>query len=280
MRPGNIKHEDLKPLTVKKFHQFVKIERGPVNSAIIDLLRGQVFHVQNETVDRFNAGELDSIQEFINVLEEEKMILNIEPFRWIPEIDLGSDIEDDNEVEKSIELHLDDGVDIRKILISFEDYPISRIFYYGAEIPAEFQGDARIELKEKSFNECVEQSSINGSFCEINESMVRFNRCFNSCWGDTISITTDGKIRPCIHSLIEIGHIESDLQNIDSLIEKMQPYWEYNKDKVERCRDCEFRYVCFDCREIAMRKSGEMNSRNPLCDYNPYTGEWEEENAD
>ena len=44
------------------------------------------------------------------------------------------------------------------------------------------------------------------------------------------------------------------------------------------CQDCEYRYVCFDCRPIseavAGRNSNYLSSPYPRCTYNPYTGEW------
>jgi uncharacterized protein len=262
--------------TVKKFHQFINVERGPVNSAIIDLLCGNVFHVPNEAIDKFNASNLDDIQEFVQVLQEEKMILNIEHFRWIPEINIESSKDEKNDGDQNIELHIEEGADLSKIISCFAEYPVYKVVFYGTNLPAFFKNDARIEKREKNFNECIEQASIDGSFCKIQESMVRFNKRFNSCWGGTIAITADGIIRPCIHSHIKIGTIERDLYDIESLIGKMEPYWAYNKDKVERCCDCEFRYVCFDCREIAMRRNGEISNSNPLCGYNPHSGDWED----
>jgi radical SAM protein with 4Fe4S-binding SPASM domain len=95
---------------------------------------------------------------------------------------------------------------------------------------------------------------------------------YNTCWGKKIAITKDNKIRPCIFSEIIVGDIQKN--DIYDVIEKIRKYWTITKDKVEKCRDCEFRYVCFDCREIAMRKTNDLYGSNPYCGYNPYTGIW------
>ena len=44
------------------------------------------------------------------------------------------------------------------------------------------------------------------------------------------------------------------------------------KDKVDQCKDCEYRYACPDCRPDSL---GEDKLAKPwYCLYNPYDGEW------
>lgn len=261
--------------TIKKFHQFVKIERGPINSAIIDLLTGNVFQVSNEVLDKFNAGSYKEIKDFLDVALEEKLVIDIEPFTWVPTIDIEETSVKENETRVGIELHVDGGIHLERILLAFQDHPVFKIIFYGEKFESSIKTDILIELKEKKFGKCIEKATVDGNFCKITESIVNFNKQYNSCWGTVIAITSDGKIRPCIHSQIEVGNIENEIGDIDRLLEKMQPYWKFNKNKVDRCRNCEFRHVCYDCREIAMRKNGEIAGPNPLCNYNPHTGSWE-----
>ncbi len=59
-------------------------------------------------------------------------------------------------------------------------------------------------------------------------------------------------------------------ENID-----FQKKWSINKDLVEVCKDCEYRYVCSDCRAYTKNPSNEYSK--PLkCFYDPYTGVWED----
>ena len=46
------------------------------------------------------------------------------------------------------------------------------------------------------------------------------------------------------------------------------------KDKIEGCKDCEFRYCCFDCRPNSLGK--DVLSKPWYCTYNPHNGEWED----
>ena len=82
----------------------------------------------------------------------------------------------------------------------------------------------------------------------------------------------DGTARPCIQSQIILGRIFTG--DVNMIVEKAREYWKLTKDKVEKCKDCELRYVCFDCREIAMREGRKISSTNPYCRYDPYTGNW------
>ena len=72
--------------------------------------------------------------------------------------------------------------------------------------------------------------------------------------------------------------------NLDELkkpgiIDKIEKHWYLTKDEIETCKICELRFSCFDCREIAYRKSmGDLYAKNPNCGYNPKTGIWNEEN--
>lgn len=69
--------------------------------------------------------------------------------------------------------------------------------------------------------------------------------------------------------------MEEALQHPD-----FKKYWNLTKDQIEVCKDCEFRYICTDCRAYTERshtnKEGLDISKPLKCGYNPYTGEWEE----
>jgi len=61
-------------------------------------------------------------------------------------------------------------------------------------------------------------------------------------------------------------------------VEKIQSYWYLTKDKVEKCKECELRYFCIDCRELAQRESnGNVYASNPNCKYDPNTGVWQDD---
>lgn len=63
-------------------------------------------------------------------------------------------------------------------------------------------------------------------------------------------------------------------------LQGFKKYWNLTKDQVEGCKDCEFRYVCTDCRAYTEQthfNQSDLDCSKPLkCGYNPYTTEWEE----
>lgn len=104
----------------------------------------------------------------------------------------------------------------------------------------------------------------------------------HSCLAGKITITENGDVLPCIFSREQVagnirreGGIQPVLQN-----PFLQSIWNTTKDDVLVCQDCEYRYVCFDCRPLseaaAMGRSDYLHAPYPRCSYNPYTGRWRE----
>lgn len=104
----------------------------------------------------------------------------------------------------------------------------------------------------------------------------------NSCLNRKISIDAHGNIKNCPSMTESYGNIRDT--TLAEAIEKpgFKKYWNINKDQIAVCKDCEFRYICTDCRaytEDPHDVSGPegTNLSKPLkCGYNPYTGEWAE----
>lgn len=97
----------------------------------------------------------------------------------------------------------------------------------------------------------------------------------NSCLNRKISIDTEGNIKNCPSMPESFGNIRDT--TLMEAIEKpgFKKYWDINKDKIYVCKDCEFRYVCTDCRAY-VEDPADILSKPLKCGYNPYTGEWSE----
>jgi len=50
--------------------------------------------------------------------------------------------------------------------------------------------------------------------------------------------------------------------------------WELSKDKLQVFQECEYRYVCVDCRVKTLNEEGMMSSKTYGCKYNPAKEEW------
>jgi len=107
---------------------------------------------------------------------------------------------------------------------------------------------------------------------QVNISNFTESLKYNSCLNRKISITKRGEIKNCPAMDKSFGNIRTD-KLIDILNNKaFKKVWNINKDKIDVCKDCEFRYICTDCRAIREKKS-DIYSKPLNCSYNPYTNE-------
>jgi SPASM domain peptide maturase of grasp-with-spasm system len=96
---------------------------------------------------------------------------------------------------------------------------------------------------------------------------------FNTCLNRKISIAPDGEIKACpamSHSLGNACHTK-----LKSVVNdpKLVQIGSITKDQVAVCRDCEFRYVCTDCRAYT-QNAADPYSKPAKCTYDPYTATW------
>lgn len=97
----------------------------------------------------------------------------------------------------------------------------------------------------------------------------------NTCLNRKISIDVTGNIKNCPSMNESFGNIKDT--TLAEAIEKpgFKKYWNIKKDEITKCKDCEFRYICTDCR--AFLEDPNDNYSAPLkYGYDPFTGEWSE----
>lgn len=99
----------------------------------------------------------------------------------------------------------------------------------------------------------------------------------HSCLAGKIAITATGDVFPCIFARNQLcGNILH--QSLQEIITSphLTTCWHTTKDHISKCKDCEYRYACFDCRPLAQGSDPEKNwlSSQKNCSYNPYTGQW------
>lgn len=97
----------------------------------------------------------------------------------------------------------------------------------------------------------------------------------NSCLNRKISVDSRGYIKNCPSMSISYGNILSTSLGDVLKKEEFKNLWKINKDQVLVCKDCEFRYICTDCRAY-LEDSNNVYSKPLKCGYNPETCEWEE----
>ncbi|MCJ7934787.1 MAG: grasp-with-spasm system SPASM domain peptide maturase [Chryseobacterium sp.] len=162
--------------------------------------------------------------------------------------------------------------------------PLTRITFFGADHDMVNYWDEEVFFdrvyttkKITSFKYCgvVDSRYFNTNLPKVLEAVNH-----NSCLHKKIAIDAEGHIKNCPAMPQSFGNIK-DTSLKDALQRKdFKQYWDLTKDHMDTCKDCEFRYICTDCRAYTERTQTNhrgLDISKPLkCGYNPYTGEWEE----
>jgi len=99
------------------------------------------------------------------------------------------------------------------------------------------------------------------------------NMTYNGCLNRKISVDEHGEIKNCPSMTTSYGNIK-DTQLTDVVRnDEFRTVWHIKKDDIEVCKDCEYRYICTDCRAYTT-DPGSLRSKPSKCRYDPYTGQW------
>ena len=108
----------------------------------------------------------------------------------------------------------------------------------------------------------------------VNLSMFTESVSFNNCLNKKISIDKEGYIKNCPSMKNCFGNIHNtklvDVVNN----QEFQAVWKINKDEVNICKVCEYRYACLDCRAF-VEDGGNIASKPLKCGYDPFSGKWD-----
>lgn len=105
----------------------------------------------------------------------------------------------------------------------------------------------------------------------INDKLFYKMKSGHNCFSSRIYISSDLIVYPCVmerriwHGTI--GKIKFDKLIKDSILK-------FDKNQINGCKECEYRYMCFDCRPNSL--DNNILSKPWYCTYNPHTGEWTE----
>ncbi|WP_223558443.1 grasp-with-spasm system SPASM domain peptide maturase [Chryseobacterium lathyri] len=156
----------------------------------------------------------------------------------------------------------------------------SLVFYSCPKAPVKPKDVFRFSLQFSQENLKISScGKVDLKYFNTNISKVTEAVNHNSCLHKKIGIDINGNIKNCPLMAESFGNI-NDTSLEDAVIKPgFRKYWNLTKDKIEICKDCEFRYICTDCRAYTERNhtnSEGLDTSKPLkCGYDPYTGKWE-----
>ncbi len=212
---------------------------------------------------------------------------------------------------KQIELRFYDTISSQKLIDTlrlFEDKRIRNIYLYvkyAEDINLDFYQELllkyqrlgqinihscpenfRTQIEKNKFSEHIKltcKNIVDNSHCGIvNERFFLSNQDlffealnFNSCLHRKISIGVDGIIKNCPSMADAYGNIKDTTLEKVLCLSEFKQHWSITKDVIHVCKDCEFRYICVDCRAY-IENPTDIYSKPLKCGYNPYTTEWSE----
>ncbi|MXV13903.1 grasp-with-spasm system SPASM domain peptide maturase [Hufsiella ginkgonis] len=97
---------------------------------------------------------------------------------------------------------------------------------------------------------------------------------YNTCLNRKLSVDKSGFIKNCPSMKATFGNVKTTQLKTAIAAAGFKDPWGISKDQIYICRDCEFRYICTDCRAYTVN-NGIYNK--PLkCKYDPYSIAWSE----
>lgn len=240
--------------------------------------------ISNIFIELDNISILEKIKESIESLDIKHLVIYCKrylSFKEIKQIDKYFETSVVSGIELFLHYHKGVNLDFIEKLNLETGRIYSLVFYNCEKNPFKPKDKYRFVVnfikEEVKINSCgkVDLKYFNTNLPKVLEAINH-----NSCLHKKISIDSRGSIRNCPSMQQRFGNIKDTTLEEALSHPDFKKYWNLTKDSIEVCKDCEFRYICTDCRAYTERthtNAEGLDTSKPLkCGYNPYTGEWEE----
>lgn len=114
---------------------------------------------------------------------------------------------------------------------------------------------------------------VHPGYFSINLSCFSEAQKHNTCLNRKISVDSRGEIKNCPSMLRSFGNIRETSLHSALAHRDFRELWSINKDQIDICKDCEFRYICTDCRAY-IQEPQNNHSKPSKCGYDPYHATW------
>ena len=129
-----------------------------------------------------------------------------------------------------------------------------------------------VKFYQKAIEDHTYCGVVNAMYFRVNTPLYLESLQFNTCLNRKISVDENGEIKNCPSMTRSFGNIQStSLQEVIAMSD-FTNIWNISKDQIRICQDCEFRYICTDCR--AFTQNNDPFGKPAKCGYDPYTATW------
>jgi SPASM domain peptide maturase of grasp-with-spasm system len=158
-----------------------------------------------------------------------------------------------------------------------KNFRMYHLIVFGYKESKVVNGDTYNYSKVMFTTECIESSAhcgiVDSAFFTVNTNSFTESLNYNSCLNRKISVDIRGNIKNCPSMKHNHGNVKETSLHSAVIQKNFKDLWDINKDKIEVCKDCEFRHVCTDCRAYVLDESN-IYSKPSKCAYDPYTATW------
>lgn len=238
------------------------------------------FHVTNAIIDIddktvFNYSTI--AQQLDELLCPHIQLRYFKRTKWTETVDVFQDFLDTT--IKTIDVILPYHSDIERDelrMTCIENKRLTLIQFYNAPINKTDQiGYTRVNYTTEKITNASHCGVVRSYYFTANINLFAEAQHHNTCLNRKISIDSQGNIKNCPSMPQAFGNIENTSLQKALSHPDFKKYWNIKKDQIFVCRDCEFRYICTDCRAF-IENPKNIYSKPLKCNYNPYTCEWTE----
>ena len=126
---------------------------------------------------------------------------------------------------------------------------------------------------EQRINDESHCGNISPHYFQANVDFYAETLKVNNCLDKKIGIDKNGYIKNCPSMQTTFGHVNEVLLKDVLDLKEFKYLGNIKKDEIEICKDCEFRYICLDCRAY-VENSDDIFSKPKKCNYDPYSSSW------
>jgi len=146
-------------------------------------------------------------------------------------------------------LPYDSSIDINFLLLRYQRISKLLFFNYIGDSSinsSDFEGRVRFTKSRIEDNSCCGKVGL--SMFSSNITLYAEGLKHNTCLNQKLSISNNGEVKNCPSMTSSFGNILNE--KLEDIIAKpgFKKLWNINKEKIKKCKFCEFRYVCTDCR--------------------------------
>lgn len=176
-----------------------------------------------------------------------------------------------NLTHSNIQKALDKGISVRLAAVEMKDIPKFQLSSFDVPFRTDLPRlTGRADLSLYNRDMLRRKLITKETFARpIDAETFYKNKVLHNCFGERLYVDCNLNLYPCaMERRITYGNLSG--QTLDMLLH--DSIATLTKDKIQGCKDCEYRYACYDCRCDA--KGAPVDAKPWYCTYNQDAGAW------